>query len=102
MSRNSSMANVVWLVAPFVLALPIGYMVFLLKYQPRDLLIMSAIACGLGFSMLLVAKFPSIRKGEFFTLGTKLMSPIARFFYRFGYFLIGLGVFLLIALFVFY
>lgn len=102
MSKNSSMANVVWLLASFVLSLPIGYMVFLLKYQPRDLLVMSAIACGLGFSMLLVAKFPSIRKGEFFTFGAKLMPRIARFFYRFGYFLIGLGVLLLSALFVFY
>jgi len=95
MGKPGSIANMVWLLAPLVLAVPIGYAVFLLKYHPADLLPATALACGLGFVLLVLSKVPAMRAGRLVTWGTREMTPRERLCYRIGYLLIGLGVALL-------
>lgn len=98
MRKSSSITNLVWMLAPLVLAIPIGYVVFLLKYYPSDLLPVIALACIIGFGMLVLSKVPTMRKGRFMTWGTREMRPRDRLCYRIGYFLMSFGVVLLIAI----
>lgn len=100
MGKSGSIANLVWLLAPPVLGIPVGYFVFLMKYHPADLLPVIAFACCLGFVMLVLSKVSAMRAGKLVTWGTREMKPRDRFFYRIGYLLIVLGVALLLAMFV--
>ena len=100
MGKSGSIANMVWLLAPLVLGIPIGYIVFLMKYHPTDLLPVIAFACGLGFAMLVLSKVSAIRAGKLVTWGTREMKPRDRLCYRIGYLLIVLGVALLFAMLV--
>jgi hypothetical protein len=65
MGKSGSIAKVVWLLG-LVLAVPIGYVIFLLKYHSADLIPVIALACGLGFAMLVFAKASVIRAGRLF------------------------------------
>lgn len=100
MGKSGVIANVVWLFTPLMLGLPIGYIVFLMKYHPADLLPVIAFACGLGFAMLVLSKVPAMRAGQRVTWGTHGMKPLGRICYRMGYLLIVLGVALLLAMLV--
>ena len=100
MGKSGSIANMVWLLAPLVLGIPVGYIVFLMKYHPTDLLPVIAFACGLGFAMLVLSKVPAMRAGQLVTWGTHGMKPLGRLCYRIGYLLIVLGAALLLTMFV--
>jgi hypothetical protein len=98
MGKSGAIANVVWLIAPLALSVPIGYIVFLLRYNPAVLPPVIALACSLGFALLMFAKISSIRSGKFLTWGTRELKPMHRHCYRIGYLLMGLGMTLMFAM----
>jgi hypothetical protein len=94
MFKESAIANLVLSLAPMA----IGHLMSILlpgaMKNPRGYAPAAIAFYGVGFVFFAAAKIQNIRKGHLHSFGSSRMSAPWKLAYRFGYVLMGLGLFL--------
>jgi hypothetical protein len=101
MRRSEIYFNIFLTLGLPLLAVAVACVFPFLTNAPGHLLII-LLFWAVGFLMFLKAKLSLITRGKLFSFGLQEMSRINRIFYVFGYILMGVGLFLSLAILVFY
>ena len=98
MFKESALANLFLSLAPIAIGLLMAILLPGAMKNPGGYARAALAFYGVGFVFFAAAKIHNIRKGHLLSFGSSRMSSPWKWAYRFGYALMGLGVFLTMVL----
>lgn len=98
MGRNSALLNLLFLVMPLLIGLPVFFLFSWVRSSPPTALLVAEIGFLLGFGLFASAKVATIRHRKRFSWGSAAMTASCRHRYRIGYALMGFAAIVTVCL----